>query len=318
MRAARLVALVLAVDRRGGATAPELAAELEVSVRTIYRDVAALQAAGVPLWTETGPQGGIRLVEGWHAPVDGLTADEATALLVGTSGAADLGLGGVLAVARSKVRSALPEGDRAVVDRVRERVHLDAPGWFHKAEDLPAMPEVARALWADRRLDITYRRRDEEVHRRVDPLGLVLKAGTWYLVAAHGGTPRTYRVSRVAQAVVRDEPAERPAGFDLAAHWAEAADAFDTAIRPLRATLRLSPWSLRRLPRAVPGPATEAAVAAAGPPDDDGWRRVTVPLEPVPVAVTMLVQLDGVEVVGPPELRAALAERARTLLARNG
>src|ERR687897_660826 len=138
MRAGRLVALILAVERRKGATARALAEELEVSERTIYRDVSALQAAGVPLWTEPGPGGGIRLVEGWSAPVDGLTADEATALFVGASGAADLGLGGVLAVARSKVRSALPPVERAAVDRVRARVHLDAPGWFRKPEELPA------------------------------------------------------------------------------------------------------------------------------------------------------------------------------------
>src|SRR5215207_3163934 len=181
MRAGRLVALILAVERRKGATARALAEELEVSERTIYRDVSALQAAGVPLWTES-------------APGDGLTADEATALFVGASGAADLGLGGVLAVARSKVRSALPDTERAAVDRVRERVHLDAPGWFRKREELPALPAIAAALWADRRLDIQYGRpgSGSTVTRRVDPLGLVSKAGTCYLVAAHRGEPRTY------------------------------------------------------------------------------------------------------------------------------
>jgi predicted DNA-binding transcriptional regulator YafY len=319
MRAGRLVALILAVERRKGATARALAEELEVSERTIYRDVSALQAAGVPLWTEPGPGGGIRLVEGWSAPVDGLTADEATALFVGASGAADLGLGGVLAVARSKVRSALPDTERAAVDRVRERVHLDAPGWFRKREELPALPTIAAALWADRRLDIEYGRpgSGSTVTRRVDPLGLVSKAGTWYLVAAHRGEPRTYRVSRVAAARMRDEAVTRPDGFDLAAHWAQAADRFDAAIRPLTAVLRLAPGAFRMLPRAVPGPATDAALAAAGEPDVDGWRTVTIALEPMPIAAGMLVPLPGVEVVSPPELRAALAAHGAALAAAN-
>ena len=319
MRAGRLVALILAVERRNGATARQLADELEVSERTIYRDVSALQAAGVPLWTEPGPGGGIRLVEGWSAPVDGLTGEEATALFVGASGAADLGLGGVLAVARSKVRSALPPVERAAVDRVRARVHLDAPGWFRKPEELPALPAVARALWADRCVEIEYGRpgRGATVTRRVDPLGLVSKAGTWYLVAAHEGEPRTYRVSRVLDARVLDEPATRPDGFDLAAHWAEAADRFDSAIRPLVAVLRLSPDAFRMLPRAVPGPATDDAMAAASAPDAEGRRTLTVPLEPMPIAAGMLVALPGVEALAPPELREALAAHGAALAAAN-
>lgn len=317
MRTGRLVAMILAVERRQGATAGELADELEVSVRTIYRYVSALQAAGVPLWTETGPGGGIRLVDGWRAPVDGFTADEATALLVGATGAADLGLGGVLAVARSKVRSALPAGDQAAVDRVRARVHLDAPGWFHHAEDLPALPAVGRALWADRQLDLRYQRRDRQVHRRVDPLGLVLKAGTWYLVAAHRGDLRTYRVSRIDDAQVGDEPALRPEDFDLATHWEEAAEDFDISIRPVQARLRLSPRALRGLSRVMPGPATDAAVASASPPDTEGWRQVTIPLEPVPMATTMLAGLAGVEALHPPELRKALADHGAALAAQN-
>jgi predicted DNA-binding transcriptional regulator YafY len=317
VRAGRLVALILAVEWRGGATARQLADELGVSERTIYRDVATLQAAGVPLWTETGPHGGVRLVDGWRSPVDGLTTSETTALLLGSSGAADLGLGSVLAAARSKLRSALPAGGRSETDRIRERFHLDAPGWFHHAEPLDALPVVAEALWADRRVDLRYRRGDRELRRRVDPLGLVLKAGTWYLVAAHRGDVRTYRVSRIAGATARDEPAVRPVGFDLVAHWEASADAFDASIRPLRVRVRLSPAALRGLLRAIPGPTTRAAVEAAGPPDADGWRELIVPLEPLPVAVTLLAPLHGVEVLAPDELRAAVASHGRSLAARN-
>jgi predicted DNA-binding transcriptional regulator YafY len=317
MRMGRLVALILAVERRGGATADELADELEVSVRTIYRYVSALQAAGVPLWTETGPRGGIRLVDGWRAPVDGFTAQEATALLVGATGAADLGLGGVLAVARSKVQSALPAGDRAVVESVGRRVHLDAAGWFQRTDDLSALSALVEGLWSDRRVDLRYLRGDRTVHRRVDPLGLVLKAGTWYLVAAHRGQPRTYRVGRIARARVRAESVVRPADFDLARYWAQSAVEFDLAIRPLRARLRLSLRALQDLRRVIPGPATDAAITGAGAPDADGWCEVVIPLEPVPVASTLLAQLGEVEVLEPAELRAALRAHGASLVASN-
>lgn len=316
MRSARLLALLLRLQRVGPATARTLADELEVSERTVYRDVAMLQAAGVPLWTEAGPGGGIRLLDGWRSPVDGFTAAETVALTIGSAGAADLGLGAVLAAARSKLRSALPAAARDDIARVTERFLLDAPAWFHRDDPGEVLPTVADAVWQGRRLDIRYGRRGHGVRRRVDPLGLVLKAGTWYLVAAHRRRPRTWRVSRITSATPRPEPAWRPPGFDLARWWSASAAAFDASIRPLRARLRLSPAAARRLPRLVPGELTVRALEQ-GEVDAEGWVTVDLPLEPVEVAVSQLVPLPGVEVLAPDELRAALADHARDVAERN-
>jgi predicted DNA-binding transcriptional regulator YafY len=316
MRSARLLALLLRLQRTGPATAAALAAELDVSERTIYRDVSMLQAAGVPLWTETGPHGGIRLLEGWRSPVDGFTAAETVALTIGTAGASDLGLGAVLTAARSKLRSALPAPARSDLERVTARFLLDAPGWFFRDDAGGVLPTVADAVWSGQRLDMRYGRNDRTVRRRVDPLGLVLKAGTWYLVAAHRRVPRTYRVSRISGASVVPGSAWGPEGFDLAAWWAESAAAFDATIRPLPTRLRLSPAAARALPRAVPGDLTGAAVAA-GRAGHDGWIEVDLPVEAVHVAVTQLAPLAGVEVVAPQELREALAAHGRQLASLN-
>lgn len=316
MRSARLLAMLLYLQRTGPATAATLAAELEVSERTIYRDVATLQQAGVPLWTEAGPHGGIRLVEGWRSPIDGFTAAETVALTLGTAGAADLGLGAVLAAARSKLRSSVPGPEGADLARVTGRFMLDAPGWFAKDDVGEALATVSSAVWDARQIDITYRRGDRTVQRRLDPLGLVLKAGTWYLVAARDGSPRTYRVSRIADATVLSSPAWRPDDFDLAAWWDQSATAFDRAIRPLATRLRLSPDAARQLRGAVPGDATADALADARP-GADGWIEVDLPLESVEVGVSQLAALRGVEVVAPPELRRALATLGETHAALN-
>lgn len=324
MRSSRLVALMLRLQDTGGATADRLAGELEVSVRTIYRDVGALQAAGVPLWTESGPGGGIRLVEGWRTRLDGLTADEATALLLGgdQEAAAEIGLGTVLAVAQTKVLATLPPELRSRAGRIRERFHLDAPGWFHHGrETVPFLPVVADALWADRRLDIRYRRRPTEapVSRRVDPLGLVLKGGVWYLVARHRSDVRTYRVARIADATVRDERFERPRDFALGEHWVRSAREFDRAVRHVDVTIRLPARSLPRLRDVAGGPAVDDVLDSGPAPDDDGWTTVTIPMETEEVAAFQLLQLaPDVEVLAPAAVRGRLAAVAGLLMARNG
>ena len=310
VRASRLLAILLRLQDAGPATAERLADELEVSVRTIYRDVAALQAAGVPIWTETGPRGGIRLLDGWRTRLDGLTADEAGALfLAGAPGAvAELGLGTVLAAAQAKVLSTLPPELRGRAGRVQERFVLDAPGWFHHGEDLPHLATVADAVWSEHRVDLRYRRGRGEVSRRVDPLGLVLKAGTWYLAARHRGDVRTYRVGRIAAVSTRRERFVRPDGFDLATYWAESSAAFDRSILRERVRIRLSPRAARDLVWFVDATAAAEALAAAGPPDDSGWVEIDLAVEEEAVAAAQLLALGaGVEVVAPATLRATVA-----------
>src|SRR3954469_8391357 len=201
MRASRLISLLLLLQNRGRMTAQALADELEVSVRTVYRDVESLGAAGVPIYADRGPAGGYQLLDGYRTRLTGLTSDEAgTLFLAGVPGpAAELGLGSVLAAAELKLRASLPGelADRA--DRVRERFHLDAPGWFRPDEPTPDLSTVAEAVWSSRRLEIRYRRwkAPREVTRTLDPLGVVLKAGRWYLVAGSATRTTAYRVSNI-------------------------------------------------------------------------------------------------------------------------
>jgi predicted DNA-binding transcriptional regulator YafY len=324
MRSSRLLALLLHLQARGRATAEELAQLAEVSVRTIYRDIAALQAAGIPLWTETGPNGGVRLVEGWQSQIAGLTADEAGLVaLAGVPGAAaDLGLGPALSAAEVKLTAGLAPAQRARAAQVRARFLLDAPGWYEPPEDVPHLPVIARATFAGRRLDVRYRagRSGTPFARRLDPLGLVLKGGAWYLAGRHRGAIRSYRVGRVAAAAVRDEPVERPEGFDLAAWWRAATDAFDEAILHVDVELAVDRRGLRELVHAVPGGPTRRAVARAGEagPDADGWFTVALRVESEEVAVAQLTTLGGhVEVRRPRSLRRALAAVGDEIARRN-
>lgn len=318
MRSSRLMAILLVLQRRRHVTAEELATELEVSVRTIYRDVGALMAAGVPLMTERGIGGGIRLLDGWRTRLDGLTRDEAAALALAGARQAlvDLGLATVALHAQTKVDATLPEPLRTRVAEVRERFLLDARAWFAKHEPVDVLPTLAEALWSGRRLDLVHGSR--KARRRVDPLGLVLKAGTWYLVARHRAEVRTYRVSRIARATVRDERVARPPGFDLERTWRESTAAFDRALLRYPCRVRLAPTALRRVPDVVPNDAVRAMLEQAGPPDDEGWRAVALELESEAVALDQLAALgDGVEVIEPASLREALYERALRMAARN-
>lgn len=316
MRSSRLLAVLLTLQRAGSSTAPALADELEVSVRTIYRDVAALQAAGIPIYTTPGAGGGIQLVERWRSPVDGMTTDEVRALVVGGGPAADLGLGSVLAVARSKLRSGLPAHVRIELDLVAQRFLLDTEAWFRPTSPPAVLDVISQAVWTGARIDIRYDRAGRVTARRLDPLGLVLKNNTWYLVARHRSAIRTYRASRISAARLRTERFERPDDFDLEQYWADAAASFDADIRHVEAELRVPPASLDALRRAVPGDLTRTAIAAATA-DDDGRLHVHLRVESVDVAFHQFTGIVGVEVIAPTELRERLRQHGEHLAAAN-
>ncbi len=321
VRASRLVTLLFTLQRLRGATAAELARELEVSERTIYRDVAALSAAGVPLWTEPGRGGGIRLLEGWRTRLDGLTAQEAAAIFaVGAPQVlAERGMSAALAGAQAKLLATLPADLREHARAVAQRFHLDAPGWFHTPQQVTQLAAVAEAVWDQQRLRIGYRRgREQVVERTLDPLGLVLKAGTWYLAGGVDGTVRTYRVDRIVDAKPTGERFERPADFDLAEWWAGAASRFESQMLRTTVRLRVGPRGLKFLAGAVDHDAALRAIAHAGPPDPDGWRELELDVESVEVAAGQLTALGGeVEGLDPPDLRARLAAAGLALAARN-
>ncbi|OKI85127.1 helix-turn-helix transcriptional regulator [Micromonospora sp. CB01531] len=318
MRASRLVSLLLLLQTRGRMTAQELADALEVSVRTVYRDVESLGAAGVPVYADRGPAGGYRLLEGYRTRLTGLTAPEAEALfLAGMPGpAAELGLGQVVAAAELKVLAALPDelADRS--GQVRQRFHLDAPGWFRQPEPTPHLATLARAVWEDRLVEIRYRRwrAPREVTRVVAPLGVVLKAGRWYLVARCGEQLRTYRVGAVLDLVVRDESYARPADFDLAGYWQEWTARYERDVYRGQARVRMTVAALEFAQYVFPPEMSRAARAAAGEPDEHGWLETSVPIESVKHAHTELLKLGAeVEVLAPAELRERLAATAHAL-----
>lgn len=315
MRADRLLSLLLLLQNRGRMTARELAAELEVSLRTVYRDVEALAASGVPVYADRGPDGGYRLLDGYRTRLTGLNADEADSLfLVGLPGpAAELGLGAEIASARLKLLAALPAETGARAERIRERFHLDPGRWFADATPVPHLGTVADAVWRQLRLRLRYRKwGPAEVERTVEPLGVVLKAGEWYLVAGAEDRLRTYRVARILECE-QSAPFRRPPGFDLAAYWEEWSSRFQEAAYGHTVELLLTEQAARRV-RALFAPVQARAVEQAPPPGPDGRIRVALPVESLRHAAMDVLRLGaGAEVLGPPELRAELAATARAL-----
>jgi predicted DNA-binding transcriptional regulator YafY len=315
MRASRLLAILMRLQTRGRMTAEALAAEFEVSVRTIYRDIDQLSAAGVPVYADRGPNGGFALLDGYRTQLTGLTPAEAeTLFLAGLPGpAAELGLGRPLSAAQLKLSAALPERARAAAERVAQRVHLDPIGWFRSAEDSRLLPAIAQAVWHETCLDVRYKMGPGSVARRLKPLGLVLKAGVWYLVAQVGEQTRTYRVSQMLQATASAERFARPKDFDLAAAWTAAAQAYERSVYRGKARLLVSPTGLRRL-EALGAPVARAATESAGPPDTAGRRPVTIPIESVEQAASDLLRLGtDAEALEPAALRRRIAELAEAV-----
>ena len=332
MRASRLISVLLLLQTRGRMTAQQLACELEVSIRTVYRDVDELSASGIPVFAERGSNGGFQLVEGYRTKLTGLTPEEAEALfLSGYPGpAAELGLGTVLAAAQLKVLAALPPELRSRAARLRQRFHLDAPGWFQQPETAPHLQAIAEAVWSDKRLHMLYRRGDDDgtvVERVVDPLGLVLKAGVWYFVGCADGGPsgadqrragsfdasfRTYRVSRIVELTILPDRFERPEAFDLAEYWRTSVAAYQDSLPSFEATVRVRAGSIDRLSDAIgDGPAREA-FAQDPAPDADGWATLRVCLEDLWHAETRLLAMGAeAEVLAPAELRERVANAAR-------
>ncbi|MFJ8809835.1 helix-turn-helix transcriptional regulator [Streptomyces sp. NPDC102490] len=321
MRAARLIKMVLLLQSRPTMTAAELARELEVSERTVTRDAQALSEAGVPVYAERGRAGGYRLIGGYRTRLTGLARGEAEALfLSGVPGALrEMGLEDAASAARLKVSAALLPSLRDASRTAAQRFHLDAPSWFREPETPELLPAVADAVWDDRRVAARYRRGTDEVVRDLEPYGLVLKAGIWYLCARVAGTAgdgpfRVYRIDRFTAVDPAEERFTRDDGFDLPAFWAERAEQFARSILRAEVVVRLSERGVRALPYAVDALSAREALEGAGAPDAEGWVRVTLPVESEDVAHTQLRGLGPeVEVLAPAALRERFARDARRL-----
>jgi predicted DNA-binding transcriptional regulator YafY len=320
MRASRLVSILMLLQARGRVSARVLAEHLEVSLRTVYRDLDELGAAGVPVVVERGAAGGFELLEGWRTTLTGLTPTESQALfLSGLPGpVAELGLGDSMASAQLKLLAALPRAWQSEARRVSSRLHVDLASWYRRLTPEGHLRALADAVWAERRVRIRYASWKRVVARELEPLGLVVKAGVWYLVARGRGAAaaRTYRVAAI-ESLVLGERFARPAEFDLAGYWAESTARFERELHRDVADVELT-----RRGRALLGATSSAledairtAAAAAG--GDPERVRVTIPIESHRHAAGQLLALgDDVVVLAPPALRELVAATARAVAAR--
>ena len=319
MRASRLLSILTTLQARGRVTAPELAEACEVSVRTIYRDIDALAAAGIPVYADRGADGGYRLLDGYRVRLNGLSPPEAEALfMAGLPGpAAALGLDAAMMAAQTKLMAALPANLRPNAGRMQERFHLDAPGWFGEAEEPQHLRAIAGALMRETLIEIHYRSWKAEKRRRVAPLGLVLKGGSWYLAGQVDGSVRTYRVARILGCTVLERHFDRPADFDLAAYWQAATLRLEAELHPHVATVRLSPLGVTLLD-ALSQPYVKTRTRLDEAADVDGWRIAMVPIgKTVWHAAAELLRLGAeAEVLQPAKLRDKMAEFTQAMAAR--
>jgi predicted DNA-binding transcriptional regulator YafY len=310
MRASRLLAILILLQLRVRLTAQALAEEFEVSVRTIYRDIDELSAASIPVYGDRGPGGGFQLLDGYRTKLTGLASDEAEAMfMIGMPGPAEaLGLGAASENAGRKLLASLPPSWRAESGRMQARFHLDTVDWYRSAERVDALPSIARAVLDQRTVAMTYKSWTNVRDWQVEPLGLVLKAGAWYMAAQRDGVIRTFKVSNICAHKVLDTTFERPADFDLPGWWSNSLARFESELRPAVAILNATALGLERL--AQLGAYAQTAVTAAGPSDANGWARVTLPIETVEQAAFALLGIGPEIVVIEP---SAVRDQLRTL-----
>ena len=317
MRASRLLTIMMLLQSRGRMTAEALAEELEISVRTVYRDIDQLSASGVPVYADVGRNGGFALLEGWRTRLTGLTPPEAKALfLAGLPGpAAELGLGDAMADAELKLLAALPADWQDEARRVSSRFHLDPRGWFQPTETVEALRRVADAVWSERQIAVTYESWTKVTDRILEPLGLVLKSGLWYMVAQHDAQPRTYRLEAVRALTITDATFTRPKDFDLAAYWAESTAQFEKDVYIGTAEVRASERGVKRL-KELNATYRRTIEESAAVPDQDGWIQVSIPIEETSWTASLFTRIGAdLEVLSPPELREAMRDVATRMAA---
>lgn len=316
MRASRLLSILSSLDARGLVTAPELADACEVSVRTIYRDIDALNAAGIPIYSERGSDGGYRLLDSYKMELNALSEQEAeTLFMLGLSGpAGDLGLSTALVAAQNKVLSAMPAHLRAGAEQMRARFHLDAPAWFAHGEQPEFLTQVANAVWKQHGIRIRYQSWRGEKLREMEPLGLVMKGGTWYLVAQVEKSARTYRISRILELIPLDRRFERPRDFDLATYWVSATHRLEEDMHANIASVRLSPLGVQLL-EVLCSPFVQAGTTLGDEADANGWRLAQMPVGSIRQACAELLQFGAeAEVIAPAELREKMVGMCSTML----
>ncbi len=320
MRASRLLSILMLLQTRGRLTAPALSVELEVSQRTILRDIDHLSAAGVPVYADRGRDGGFQLREDWSTNLTGLTEDEAQALFLAglPTAAAELGLGNASASARLKMLAALPEALRSSAEQVNARLHFDPIDWFRGAVPVQYLQAMAHCVWHQHEATMDYESWQGTKQRLIKPLGLVLKAGIWYVVALADASaqPRTYRLSNIHQLKTLNTTFSHPERFNLAAFWRLATQRFEADIYTGTAQLRVSKSGMKRLSDLSATVAQAARKTAVADPDHDGWWLVIVPIESHDHAAGQMLSMGaGVQVLEPPALRLRMKVLLETISA---
>ncbi|MBJ7553961.1 helix-turn-helix transcriptional regulator [Marinomonas spartinae] len=314
MRASRILKLLMMLQSHEKVTARALADACETSIRTVYRDIEALSAIGVPVYSEQGVQGGYRLLHGYRTRLNGLSANEAEILfLAGLSGPAQkMGLDTTLADAQLKLKAALPEDLRHEADRLQSRFLLDAPNWFFDDEKVAYLPKLMTAVLEQRLIVMQYQSWKGEIKRQLQPLGIVLKGGQWYLIAKVDRDIRTYRVSRIELLTLLDENFERPKDFNLVAFWQDSLRRMETLQFPIIAEVRLTALGVKIMQHVCSSYAVNQATIE--PVDDSGWHRARFPVGDTPYGCTELLRFGAeLEVLGPPKLRLAMEELVSSL-----
>jgi predicted DNA-binding transcriptional regulator YafY len=317
MRADRLLSLLMLLQTRGQMSAQELAEELEVSERTIYRDIVALSASGVPVYASRGPGGGVRLIEEYRTTLTGLTTDETRALFMMSIPAPlmQLGMAEKFKGALLKLSASLPDTRRADEAQTRQRIHLDSSWWFQSEQEIPCLEMIQQALWQDRRLRIKVRWEffNTEFEQDAEPYGLVAKANVWYLVYGRGGTPHVTRVSQIVEAELLPEAFVRPPEFELEAFWEDWCREYESQ-PPFCAKVRVAPEALTMLAEYV-GDRARKQLTSLQSPDEDGWVTLDLPFESFIAARSRLLGLGrAVEVLEPEALRKSLIDFAEQIV----
>jgi predicted DNA-binding transcriptional regulator YafY len=322
VRADRLLSILMLLQSRGRMTAGQLAAELEVSLRTIYRDIDALCISGVPIYSERGRDGGYALLDGYRTSLTGLNENEVRALFMLSipSPLRELGVGQELETAFRKLVAALPAARRKDERHVRERIHLDASWWFQGGEPVPHLSTVHRAVWEDRWVEIRYHLRFPpvfDVEQRIAPYGLVAKAGVWYVVYAYRGRVRALRVAHLSYAQVLEEHFERPDGFDLGAFWTKWCAGVEEARPAYTVRMRVAPHVASDLAWYLGEGGHRAVLNAPPQPEREDWITLEWAFESLAEARGRLLALGGaVEVLEPLPLRWAMADYGQQIVAQ--
>jgi len=315
MRADRLLSIVLLLQTHGQLSSRKLAERLEVSERTIHRDMDALSVSGIPIVAARGSSGGWSLLGEYRTNLTGLNQAEIQSLFVTQPPKllADLRLQKASEGALMKLLAALPVMYRQGAEQARKRIHIDTAGWSRPEESVPLLPVIQEAIWSERKLRFTYQRGAgcDDVEREVDPLGLVAKGSAWYLVACVSGEVRSYRISRVLRAEVLGEPCTIPPGFDLAAFWEQSTTQFKSNLPKYMAKFRVAPEVFPRLRFA----GRFARVGDVAERDLQGWFVVSVGFDVEEIACEYALSFGpNLEVIEPRSLREKVIAAAQDVV----